>query len=65
MSITIVKKKRNTPMSGPGRYEEFRLQGYIDARDGVFHPEGYSKGMPRNAYSYGKEQWVAEQEKEK
>jgi hypothetical protein len=58
VSITIVRKKRNTPMSGPGRYEEFRLQGFHDARDGVYHPEGYAKGMARRAYAHGKEQWV-------
>lgn len=52
------RKVRNRPMSGPGRSEEFRLQGFLDARDGVYHPEGYIKGLPRDSYRRGKEQWV-------
>lgn len=59
MAITVKKRKKsNTPMSGPGRFEEFRLQGFRDARDGVFHPEAYAKGMARRAYTHGKDQWV-------
>jgi len=58
MSITIVKKKRKAPRTGAEQYEEYRLQGFHDARDGVFHPEAYAKGMARRAYSHGKEQWV-------
>jgi glycine/D-amino acid oxidase-like deaminating enzyme len=58
MSITIVKKGRKAPTTGAEQYEEYRLEGFHDARDGVFHPEAYAKGMARRAYSLGKEQWV-------
>jgi glycine/D-amino acid oxidase-like deaminating enzyme len=61
MSITI-KKKRKTPKTGPEKYEAFRLQGYADARAGVFHPEAYAKGMARRAYTHGKQQWVEHKE---
>jgi len=38
--------------------EEYRLQGFHDARDGVFHPEAYAKGWARDAYRLGKDQWL-------
>ena len=58
MSITIVKKKRTAPKTGAEQFEEYRLQGFHDARDQVFHPEAYAKGMARRAYQLGRDQWV-------
>lgn len=57
MSVTITKKTSGK-LTGPEQYEKYRLEGFRDARDGVFHPEAYAKGMARRAYTHGKEQWV-------
>ena len=40
------------------REEEFRRDGFRDARDGVFRPEAYAKGWARDAYREGKDDWV-------
>jgi hypothetical protein len=58
MSVTITKKKRKTPTTGAEQFEEYRLQGFHDARDQVFHPEAYAKGPPRRAYTLGKDQYI-------
>jgi hypothetical protein len=58
MSITIAKKQKHKTMTGAQQYEEYRLEGFRDARDQVFHPEAYARGMPRRAYTYGKDQYV-------
>jgi hypothetical protein len=58
MSITITKKKKPAPTTGAEKYEEYRLQGFHDARDQVFFPEHYAKGMARRAYTHGKDQYI-------
>lgn len=39
--------------------EEYRRDGFRDARNGVYRPEAYAKGWARDAYRAGKEEWVA------
>ena len=58
MTVTIKQRFRKAPTTGAEQFEEYRLQGFHDARDQVFHPEAYAKGSPRRAYTLGKDQWV-------
>lgn len=59
MTVTIkTGHKKPKPTTGAKQFEQYRQDGFNDARKGIYRPEGYAKGMALRAYRHGKDQWV-------
>ena len=66
MTVTIkTGYKKPKPKTGAETFEQYRQDGFRDARNGIYNPEAYAKGHARRAYQLGKEQWVDLMAKEK
>ncbi len=58
VSIKTGHTKRE-PKTGAETFEQYRKDGFNDARNGIYNPEAYAKGSARRAYQFGKDQWVS------
>lgn len=44
--------------TGAETFEEYRQEGFNDARNSINNYEAYAKGSALRAYQLGREQWV-------